>query len=75
MADMWRASGTAFEAGVFAQTETLISLAILILVASMVVIKNNSKAFIIAQLIMLTGFLLSGFVTWLYLEQKVDTFY
>ena len=75
MADMWRASGTPFEAGVFAQTETLISLAILVLVASLVVIKNNSRAFIIAQLIMLTGFLLSGFVTWLYLEQKVDTFY
>ena len=75
MADMWRASGTPFEAGVFAQTETLISLAILVLVASLVVIKNNSRAFIIAQLIMLTGFLLSGLVTWLYLEQKVDTFY
>jgi hypothetical protein len=40
----------------------------------MVVIKNNLKAFFIAQWMMLTGFLLSGIVTWLYLQQQVNTF-
>ena len=41
----------------------------------MVVVKNNSKAFALAQGIMMAGFLLSGTVTWLYLQQQVNTFY
>jgi Flp pilus assembly protein protease CpaA len=44
------------------------------MIGSMVVIKNNLKAFFIAQWMMLTGFLLSGIVTWLYLQQQVNTF-
>src|SRR5690606_29476802 len=60
MADMWRDSGVAFEANVFAKTETIISLIILALIATMVIIKNNFKAFIISHIIMLGGFVLSG---------------
>ncbi len=74
MADMWKASGETFSAGVFAQTETLISIVILVLIASMVMIRNNMKAFMIAQIIMIAGFILSGVVTWLYLEKSVSTF-
>ncbi|HVK97916.1 MAG TPA: DUF5690 family protein, partial [Flavisolibacter sp.] len=75
MADMWRESGEQFEPGVFAKTETLITIAILVLIASMVVLKNNLRAFMIAQLIMIAGFLLSGTITWLYLQHYVGTFY
>lgn len=74
MADMWKASGEEFSAGVFAQTETLISIVILVLIASMVMIRNNMKAFMIAQVIMIAGFILSGVITWLYLEKSVSTF-
>lgn len=74
MADMWRASGEEFVPGVFAQTETLISIAILAMIACMVVMKNNLKAFLIAQWMMLAGFILSGIVTWLYLQQQLSTF-
>ena len=74
MADMWKASGEKFESAVFAQTETLISIAILILIASMVMVKNNKKAFMLAQVIMLAGFIVSGLITWLYLQQLVSTF-
>jgi hypothetical protein len=74
MADMWRASGERFSAAVFAKTETVISIVILVLIASMVMIKNNMKAFVTAQLIMMAGFILSGIITWLYLEKQVDTF-
>jgi hypothetical protein len=75
MADMWRESGENFLPGVFAKTETFISLIILALIASMVVIKNNLKAFLLAHWIMLAGFVLSGFITILYLQQQVTTFY
>lgn len=74
MADMWKASGENYSAAVFAQTETLISIVILVLIAAMVVIKNNMKAFTISQLIMMGGFLLSGIITWLYLQKQVNTF-
>ena len=74
MADMWRDSGEEFLPSVFAKTETLISIIILIMIGSMVVIKNNLKAFFIAQWMMLAGFLLSGIITWLYLQQQVNTF-
>lgn len=75
MADMWRASGESFDAAVFAKTETLISVIILVMIASMVVIKSNPKAFALAQGIMMAGFCLSGIVTWLYLQGQVNTFY
>lgn len=74
MADMWRASGEEFLPGVFAKTETLISIVILVMVAGMVVIKSNLNAFLIAQWMMLAGFLLSGIVTGLYLQQQLTTF-
>lgn len=74
MADMWRESGEAFKANVFAKTETLISLAILAMIATMVVIKNNLRAFVLSHWIMLAGFLLSGIVTLLFFYQKVSMF-
>jgi hypothetical protein len=74
MADMWKASGETFSAGVFAQTEMLISIVILILIAAMVVIRNNMKAFMVSQLIMMAGFILSGIITWLYLQKQVSAF-
>lgn len=74
MADMWRDSGERFEAVVFAQTETFISITLLLLIAAMVLVKNNRKAFLMAQVIMLVGFLLSGIITLLYLQKLVSTF-
>ncbi len=74
MADMWRASGETFNAAVFAKTETLISISILVLIAVMVFMRNNMRAFQVAQLIMLAGFTLSGIVTLLYMEKSISTF-
>ena len=75
MADMWRSSGEVFQPGVFAQTETIISLSILVLIASMVAVRNNQKAFLMAQGIMLAGFVLSGVMTLLYQGGSVSTFW
>ncbi len=74
MADMWKDSGEVYNSGVFAQTETLISLAILALIASMVLIRNNKKAFNAAQWIMLAGFVISGVITLLYTSGRVSMF-
>jgi MFS family permease len=74
MADMWRESGEAFEANVFAKTETIISLVILVLIALMVVVKNNFKAFMLAQGIMLAGFIIAGISTFLFLRHDMSMF-
>ncbi|MCW3074172.1 MAG: hypothetical protein JWP69_1241 [Flaviaesturariibacter sp.] len=75
MADMWRSSGEVFQPSVFAQTEMIISISILILIASMVAVRNNQKAFLMAQGIMLAGFILSGMMTLLYQQGSVSTFW
>lgn len=74
MADMWRESGEAFQDNVFAKTETIISLIILVLIALMVVVKNNFKAFMLAQCIMLAGFIIAGVSTFLFLYQDMSMF-
>ncbi|HEX6179930.1 MAG TPA: DUF5690 family protein [Chitinophagaceae bacterium] len=74
MADMWRESGESFQAGIFTKTETIISLVILVMIAAMVVVKNNFKAFMLAQGIMLTGFIIAGISTFLYLQQSLTMF-
>jgi len=75
MADMWRDSGVVFESNVFAKTETIISLVIVAIIASMVIVKNNFRAFIISHLIMLAGFALSGIVTILFIQGYLSMFY
>lgn len=74
MADMWRESGEAFHAGIFTKTETIISLIILVMVAVMVVVKNNFRAFMLSQCIMLAGFIIAGISTYFYLDRQLSMF-
>ncbi|GAB2679761.1 DUF5690 family protein [Flavihumibacter cheonanensis] len=75
MADMWRDSGDQFNLSVFAQTETIITLVLLILIASMVLVKKNFKALMLTHWIMGVGFLLSLLITIAYRQQAATTFY
>lgn len=74
MADMWRASGESFDASVFAQTETIISLIILVMIASMIFIQHNYKALLLTQFIMLLGFIISLVATILYLQSGLSLY-
>lgn len=74
MADMWRDSGDQFNLGVFAQTETIITVILLVLIASMVLVKQNFKALMLTHWIMGAGFLLSLLITIAYRQQSVTTF-
>ncbi|WP_240312755.1 DUF5690 family protein [Flavihumibacter solisilvae] len=75
MADMWREAGESFDSSVFAQTETIISLVMLIVIASMVTVRNNFRAFSITHLIMFAGFVLSLAITVAYKQGLVDTWW
>jgi hypothetical protein len=74
MADMWRESGEVFNAGVFASTETIITVIILVLIAAMMLLRNNFRAFMLAQVIMLLGFILSLVITLLYMQQQTSLY-
>lgn len=75
MADMWRDSGDQFNLSVFAQTETIITVILLVLIASMVLVKQNFKALMLTHWIMGIGFLLSLLITIAYRQQSASTFY
>ncbi|MEO5997932.1 MAG: DUF5690 family protein [Chitinophagaceae bacterium] len=74
MADMWRESGELFQPAVFAKTETIISIIILVMIASMVLVRNNFRAFLLAQIIMLAGFVLALLVTFMYTNGHLNLF-
>jgi MFS family permease len=75
MADMWRESGEQFNSSVFARTETIVSLSILLMIGIMVLVRNNFSAFLAALLIMLAGFLIAGMVTVLHNSHTISFFY
>lgn len=74
MADMWRESGVVLEAGVFAKTETTISLIILVLIAAMIWMRNNFRAFMLAQGMMLAGFIIALGATILYQRLQLQMY-
>ncbi|GEP97328.1 DUF5690 family protein [Chitinophaga cymbidii] len=74
MADMWRESGVALQAGVFAKTETTISAVILVLIAAMIWLRNNFKAFMLAQGMMLAGFIIALAATILYQRMQLQMY-
>lgn len=75
MADMWRESGAVFMPGVFAKTETSISLIILVMIAVMIWLRNNFMAFMLAHWMMLTGFCITLLATLFYRQQQLDMYY
>ena len=75
MADMWRESGETLKTVSFVQTETIISIVILLLIAAMTFVKNNFRAFLFSQIIMLIGFITAGTCTLLFLQKNLDMFW
>ncbi|MBC6490916.1 DUF5690 family protein [Flavihumibacter stibioxidans] len=75
MADMWRETGEQVDNSVFAQTETIISLFMLVLIASMVMIRNNWRAFNLTHYIMASGFLLCLLVTIAFNKGAISTWW
>jgi MFS family permease len=74
MADMWRDSGVQYNASTFTQTETIISLLILVMIASMIVLQHNYRAFLLTQVIMLLGFIISLTATIIYMQHHLSLY-
>ena len=68
-AEIWKSLGIT-DPKIFTQTEALVSFVVLVVIASLMVIKNNFKALIINHIIVIMGMLMVGVGTWLF-EQKI----
>jgi MFS family permease len=73
-ADIWKELGYGNQPSVFTNTEIPITLMVLLLIGSMILIKNNRKAFQITQYIILFGFLLAGISSLLFILGMLSPF-
>ena len=67
-ADIWNELGFANQAAIFTESEIPVTIIVLVLIASLVFVKKNFNAFIIAHVLILLGFFLSGVSTWFFLQ-------
>jgi len=73
-ADMWKEMGYGNEPSVFTTTEIPITIIVLILISSMIWIRNNHKAFVIIHLLIMAGFCIAGISSWLFIHQQLGPF-
>jgi len=74
MADMWRESGEQFQSAVFVQTETIISLILLVIIGSMIMLRNNFSVLMITHGIMILGFVVAAVATMLFANGSISMF-
>jgi hypothetical protein len=64
--ELWTETGYQNKADIFAQTSTITSLIVLAVIGGFFLVRNNYKAFQLNNLIIIFGFLLAAFATFLY---------
>ena len=74
-ADMWKEMGYASRPSIFTETETPITIFILILMGAVVAIKNSFKALMVAHVFILFGFIIAGLSTYFFTNGKLDPFW
>lgn len=73
-ADIWKELGFGNQPAVFTTTEIPITILVLVLISCMMLIQNNKKAFMITHLIIITGFLLAGISSFLFVTHRMAPF-
>src|SRR5450432_431493 len=73
-ADIWRELGFGNQPSVFTATEIPISIIVLVLIGSMILIRNNRYALVITHIIIVTGFLLAGISSWMFINHNLTPF-
>jgi hypothetical protein len=74
-ADMWKEMGYAAKPSTFSETEIPITIFILILIGAVVAVKNSFKAFMIAHVFILIGFVVAGLSTYFFTQKLLDPFW
>jgi hypothetical protein len=68
--DVWKSLGYGNVAGIYTRTETPVSIFVLIIMGSIMLIKNNKRALMVNHLIIIAGMLTIGMGTFLF-QQKI----
>ena len=71
-ADIWKTLGYGSLPSVFSKTEIPITLMVLVLMGSMMLIKNNTRAFTITHYLIIVGFLIAGISSTLFVMHWLD---
>ena len=72
MGNIWSDLGYANDFSIFARSETRISAGILLMMALLVLVRSNIKAFMIIHVLVITGFLLAGISSYLFFIGKMS---
>ena len=70
-AEMWKEMGFFDKPELFAKTETPITIIILLLIGSMVMIKDSFKALMLSHFLIGLGFIIAGFSSYLFTNQNI----
>jgi hypothetical protein len=71
-AEIWKSLGYGDKPSIFTQTELPVTLVVLVVIGSLMVIKNNFKALIINHLIVLVGMITVGLSTWAFEKDLIE---
>ncbi|HLY70478.1 MAG TPA: DUF5690 family protein [Puia sp.] len=72
MADMWKEMGFNNDPSLFTKTETPTTLIILMIIGSMVLIRNNFKALMYSHYFILLGFVISGVSSYMFIQNQLS---
>jgi hypothetical protein len=75
IADMWNENGYGNQPALFTKTETPVTVILLILMGSMILVRNNLKALVWTHYIIFAGFLLTGIPSLLFLQGHLSAFW
>jgi hypothetical protein len=71
-AEIWQSLGYGDKPGIFTQTETTVSITVLVAIGVLMVIKNNRTALIINHLMVLFGMILVGLSTFAFQQEMIS---
>jgi len=71
-AEIWQSLGYGDKPGIFAFTESIVAISVLVVIGSLMIIKNNFKAMIINHVIVFIGMVTVGASTLAYEQQWID---
>jgi hypothetical protein len=71
-ADVWKILGYGNQPGIYTQTETPVSISVLLIMGSIMLIKNNKTALMVNHAIIMAGMVLIGISTFLFQQELIS---
>lgn len=75
MADMLKENGYGMQPAIFTKTEAPVTLILLVLMSSMILVRNNIKALVYTHYIIIIGFVITGLTSLFFLQGSISAFW